>query len=249
MTMDHSDISTDDGSDGLHGVYIGIVSDIEDPENMARVKLKFPWLKANYKSDWARLATTMAGKNMGTFFIPEKGDEVLVAFGQGNIREPYVIGSLWNGKEAPPLKSKKKNPVRQIRSRAGHTITLDDTANNGNIEIETKKDQRVIIDDKKDEIKIQDSNGNKITMGKDGIEIKSKNKTTLSGNEVEINADQKLSLSGGQLDASASSKATISSRGPLDLSANGKASLKAFGLLQITSTGPLQMKGLPIMLN
>lgn len=249
MTMDHTDVSTDDSSDGLYGVYMGIVSDIKDPENLARVRVKFPWRDGNHQSAWARLATTMAGKDMGTFFLPEKGDEVLVAFGNGSIKHPYILGSLWNGKQTPPLKSKKKNSVSQVKSRAGHTITLDDTKNKGNIEIKTKKNQRVIIDDKKDKIKIEDSHGNKITMGKDGIEIKSKNKTTLSGKKVEINADQKLSLSGGKLDASASSKATISSRGPLDLSANGKASLKAYGLFQIDCKGPLKLKGLPIMLN
>jgi len=242
-------MNSDNRSDGLYGVYIGIVSKTKDPENMARVRVKFPWRDGNHQSAWARIATPMAGKDMGTFFMPEKGDEVLVSFGDGNIKHPYILGSLWNGKQKPPVKSTKKNTVQQIKSRAGHTITLDDKRNKGNIEIKTKKNQRVIIDDTKDEIKIEDSNGNKITMDKDGIEIKSKKKTTLSGREVEINADQKLSLSGGKLDASASSKATISSRGPLDISANGKASLQALGLLNIKATGPLRMKGLPIMLN
>ena len=38
----------------------------------------------------------------GYFFSPEVDDEVIVAFDQGDIRYPYVIGGLWNGKDEPP---------------------------------------------------------------------------------------------------------------------------------------------------
>ncbi|MFQ5796620.1 MAG: phage baseplate assembly protein V [Candidatus Bipolaricaulia bacterium] len=30
------------------------------------------------------------------------GDEVLVVFDHGDVRKPYIIGSLWNGDDAPP---------------------------------------------------------------------------------------------------------------------------------------------------
>ena len=64
---------------------------------------------------WARIATLMAGKERGTYFIPEVGDEVLVAFEHGDIHYPYIIGSLWNGKEKPfETNSDGKNNLRVI---------------------------------------------------------------------------------------------------------------------------------------
>jgi len=48
------------------------------------------------------VATPFAGAERGAFFIPDVGDEVLVSFVNGDPRFPVVIGSLWNGSDAPP---------------------------------------------------------------------------------------------------------------------------------------------------
>jgi len=248
--MDYSEMVNDNRQEGgLFGVYPGVVADIEDSENMARVKVTFPWRDADDKSEWARLATPMAGKKMGTYFLPEKNDEVLVAFGKGDIHEPYIVGSLWNGQMKPPQENKKKNPIRQIKSRAGHTVTFDDTDDVGKIEIETKKGQKVVIDDKEEKITLKDKNKNEVKMDSNGIFIDSKGKIKLSGNDVKVNAKRGLSLSGQQLDATAKSKAKISSKGQLALSAKAKAMLQANGMLDVKSSGMLKMKGSMIMLN
>src|SRR5262249_61062526 len=84
------------------GLVIGQVTDIADPENMFRVKVSFPWLSDDYESWWARVAQPGAGGDRGLAWLPEVGDEVLVAFGHGDVRAPYVIGSLYNGVDAPP---------------------------------------------------------------------------------------------------------------------------------------------------
>ena len=65
-------------------------------------------------------------------YLPEVDDEVLVGFEHGDIHRPYVIGALWNGKDQPPLQVSEavgdgKVNKRVIKSRSGHTITLDDT--------------------------------------------------------------------------------------------------------------------------
>ena len=97
------------------------------------MKVKFPWL-ANDESAWARLAVPMAGAGRGFYFIPEVNDEVLVAFEQGDINRPYVIGCVWNGRDAPPEPASKvvdasgKVNQRILKSRLGHTITIDDSA-------------------------------------------------------------------------------------------------------------------------
>ena len=69
---------------------IAQVSDARDPQHQGRVKLTFPWLSDDYVSDWARTVHAGAGKDRGLLVLPEVGDEVLVAFEQGDVRRPYV---------------------------------------------------------------------------------------------------------------------------------------------------------------
>ena len=89
----------------IYGVVVGIVTNNQDPDGMGRIKVKLPRISGEDESNWARVVSFMAGKEMGAFFLPEVEDEVLVAFEHGDINQPYVIGSLWNGVDAPPLKN------------------------------------------------------------------------------------------------------------------------------------------------
>jgi uncharacterized protein involved in type VI secretion and phage assembly len=129
----------------IYGVVVAIVTNTNDPQGMGRVKLKYPWLGEDAEGCWARIATPMAGKEMGIYFPPEVEDEVLVAFEQGDVRFPYVIGSLWNGKDKPPLKNDDgKNDVRLIKSRSGHTVRLNDEGGKEKIEIIDKSGKNSI---------------------------------------------------------------------------------------------------------
>ena len=88
----------------IYGVVVGVVTNNQDPEELGRVKVKFPWLSDADESDWARIATPMAGNEKGIYFLPEVDDEVLVVFEHGDLRFPYIIGALWNGQAPPPRK-------------------------------------------------------------------------------------------------------------------------------------------------
>lgn len=147
----------------INGVVIGIVTNIQDPDKMGRVKVRFPWLmdKEQDESHWARIAPLMAGKGRGSWFIPEVDDEVLVTFEHGNIHFPYIIAMLWNGKDVPPVFAdvtgqiatpgsyqpkvpsdikgdNTKNDTRFIRSRSGHLFIFDDTDGKERISIVDK---------------------------------------------------------------------------------------------------------------
>jgi uncharacterized protein involved in type VI secretion and phage assembly len=125
-----------DASGRIYGVVVGIVTDNRDPDAMGRVKVELPWLPGETVSDWARVAALMAGDDRGSFFLPEVGDEVLVAFEHGDTRRPYVIGALWNGVDKPPeTNADGQNNKRVVKSRSGMTILLDDTAGNEHVEI------------------------------------------------------------------------------------------------------------------
>ena len=90
------------GDRRFYGVVIGVVTNNHDPRSLGRIKVKFPWLSADNESNWARVASLMAGKGRGALFLPEVDDEVLVMFEHGYMEHPYVVGALWNGKDTPP---------------------------------------------------------------------------------------------------------------------------------------------------
>jgi uncharacterized protein involved in type VI secretion and phage assembly len=132
----------------ISGVVVGIVTNNQDPEGMGRVKVNFPWLNDEDESAWARVATLMAGNGRGIYFLPEVEDEVLVAFEHGDLSFPYVIGSLWNGKDATPAKNDDgKNNLRLIKSRSGHTICLNDEDGKEKIEIVDKSGKNCLVFD------------------------------------------------------------------------------------------------------
>ena len=80
-----------------------LVSNIDDPDELGRMKVTFPWLGDKSESHWARVAVPGAGNERGVLIMPEVGDEVLVAFDHGDPRLPYVIGGLYNGKDKPAV--------------------------------------------------------------------------------------------------------------------------------------------------
>jgi len=116
----------------FYGVVVGIVTNILDPENLGRVKLRFPWLAADQESDWARIANLLAGNGYGSWFMPEVGAEVLVAFEHGDIRFPYVLGMLWNGADRPPQpkSTDKKEHDKVIKTRLGSLLVFGENDSN-----------------------------------------------------------------------------------------------------------------------
>jgi len=190
----------------VYGVVVALVSSIDDPDESGRVKLKFPWLRDDSESDWARVACFMAGQDRGALFRPEVGDEVLVLFEHGDMRFPYVIGALWNGQDTAPVEKQADadNNIRLIKSRSGHLVIFDDTAGAAKVEI------------------VASGGSDKITI--DGA----KNTITVSSaKDIVLSAlDGKLSFecSGLEIDASASVK--IESSADVEIKASGTLTLK-----------------------
>lgn len=179
------------------GVAIGTVSANDDPKNLGRVKLKLPWRDPNFVTDWVRVLAPMAGAGRGAYFVPEVGDEVLVAFDRDDIRYPYVLGALWSEADKPPeANSNKKNDVRIVKSRKGHMLKFDDAAAKGVITIELNDGKKVEIDD--DGIRITDKT-NKITIDtKSGsIDIEAATALSMKAPKITIEASASLELKGG----------------------------------------------------
>ena len=165
------------------GVVVGIVTNNKDPDKLGRVRVKFPWLSDDHESWWARIATPMAGPNRGVYFLPEVDDEVLVAFEHGDVRFPYVLGALWNGKDAPPATNDDgKNNIRVIHSRSGHLIRLDDKDGDEKIEVIDKTGSNSIT------IKSSDNSMTLTCVGKLKLEA-------TQGIEITSQADVKIRAS------------------------------------------------------
>lgn len=189
----------------IYGVVVGIVTNNKDPDKIGRIKVKFPWLSDEEESNWARVASLMAGKEQGIFILPEVDDEVLVVFEHGNINMPYIIGSLFNGKDVPPeTNSDGKNNIRMIKSRSGHMIKIDDTDGKEKIEIVDKTEKNMITIDTKE---------NKISIA--------------SGKDIEISAPNgKVTIDAQDLEIKSSSSTKIEASANMDLKASGKMNVK-----------------------
>jgi phage protein D/phage baseplate assembly protein gpV len=176
------------------GVWVATVIDNNEtvdvpPEiPMGRVRLSYPGLSTKVTSGWAPCARPMGGKDMGFYALPEPGEQVLIGFENGELARPYVLGSLSNALAMPPATNVDGlNSKRIIKSRAGHTITFDDTLNDGQLVIE-------------------DTTGSSITLdATDGsVTIEAKRSLTLKATEkIDIEAGAtKISLDGATVDIS-----------------------------------------------
>jgi uncharacterized protein involved in type VI secretion and phage assembly len=176
-----------------YGAFPALVTDNVDPEGLGRVKISLPWSPdtagASYDT-WARLATFMAGNNRGSWFIPDVEDEVLIVFEGGDPRRPYVIGSLWNGKDAPPesMDGAGKNFKKVLRSRNGVKLTMDDTDGREQFILETPGAQKLTLKDGPGAVEIVDSNGNSIKLETSGITITAAAKVTVNASQVAVTA-------------------------------------------------------------
>lgn len=196
----HARAST--GYGGLfYGVYAALVTDIVDPDGQGRVRIRLPWSpdpSGKAYEAWARLGTWMAGSNRGAWFIPDPGDEVIVAFEAGDTRRPYVLGGVWNGRDAPPesMDGAGRNEKKVLRSRNGVVVTLDDADGRESLTLTTPGGQSVRLADGPGTIEIRDSNGNSVELATSGVTVTASAKVTVQASQVEISAGM-VSVSAG----------------------------------------------------
>jgi uncharacterized protein involved in type VI secretion and phage assembly len=233
----------------IGGVVIGVVTNNNDDAKMGRVKVKLS--QGGEESDWAMVAMPMAGKEMGMCFIPEVGDRVVVAFLDGDINHPVIIGSLWDEKNIPPATTEDgKNNIRMIKSRSGHQIIFgDDGANKKEkIEIKTKSGHTIILDDASggEKIEIKDKSGENL------LTLDSVNSKVLlaSGGKLTIKDGQGSQVEMGQ------GKVAVSSQGELQISGQSKIGIKAQMIeieagasMTIKSNGPMTIQGAIVKIN
>lgn len=249
MLMNQDGNGQANGTQWGHGVVIGIVTNTKDPKDLGRVKVKFPWLSDTDESAWARIATPMAGNGRGFYWLPEVNDEVLVAFEHGDIHHPFIVGYLWNGKDAPVKKNSEvvggdgKVKQRIIKTTSGHMITIDDSPDTPGITIVDQKAKNKIVLDSKNEktevtsdnLKISmDGKGKQIAIDSDNtIAIKATGDLSIQAKNVAIKADMKITVDGGtETNIKGTSKATLSGT-QIEVKANAMGKIDGGGILEV----------------
>lgn len=202
------------------GLVVGIVTNNDDPDKLARVKVKFPWLSANEESGWAPVMSVGAGNARGFQVIPEVNDEVLVAFANGDFNQPYILGGVWNGQDAPPSNAAVANgsvDIREFKTRAGHILRFTDKSGGEKIEILDKTGKNtIVIDSATNEIAINAEGVIKVIAKQDvkiqasaNVEIKGDASVKVSGPQINVEASGKLTLKGASVEINGSGNVKI----------------------------------------
>lgn len=177
----------------FYGVYTALVTQITDPDGQGRVKVRLPWSPDSEQASydvWARLATLMAGSRRGSWWIPDVEDEVLISFEAGDPRRPYVLGSLWNGRDEPPqsMDTAGQNNLKTLYSRNGVEVTLDDSDGRERLTLKTPGGQEMTLEDGPAAVDIHDSNGNSVRMEASGVTVNTSATVTINGSLVNVSA-------------------------------------------------------------
>lgn len=182
----------DGGGPCFFGVYPALVTDIQDPDDLGRVQLRFPSLGTTGDRDvraWATLCTPYADKDQGLAILPEVGSQVVVAFEAGDFRRPYVVGSAWNGQSALPHPPKASNNIRMLRSRADSRLEFDDAAGAAKVSMTTSSGHKMVMDAGTQEVTITHSNGCTITLTASGsIDITANSAVNVTAPSLSVKA-------------------------------------------------------------
>ncbi len=243
---------------------VGIVTDNVDPKKWGRVRVKLPALTEDHTTYWARVIGAGAGANRGFDCLPEVDDEVLVGFEQGDIHRPYVIGGVWNGKDAPPTKvddavKDGKVRLRTFKTRLGHTLQFveeDNGSSKQGVYLDTVKGHHLYFNDKDEIIETKTAGGHQIQLddtnkkilvkssGGQQIEISDSAKSIKisGGNTIELSANTKISLEVGSASIEMTSTGVTIKGATVKAEATGIAELKS-------SAGAVTIKGLTVGIN
>ena len=201
-----------------NSVVVGIVTQNEDPDGLGRVRVKYPALGDQTEGWWARIASPSAGKERGLLMMPIVGDEVLIAFEHDDVTRPYVIGSLWNGKEKPGDKLVQQDGSFVLASDKFVNVTAKE-----NISIKGDKDFTLETQQK--------------------TSLKAQQDMTVDGSTtIKVKAGATLSIEGtSQLEVKCGNAKISMTPASLDVQCGGAK-------ISLTATGAVSVSGMPIVL-
>ena len=254
-------IKTETGDNRIFGVVLGVVTDNYDSTMQGRVCVNIPTRDKDANNlKWARVAMPSSGKKWGHYFLPEVGDQVLVAFEQGNIEKPYIIGCIPRQNDTFVSRSADaKNQYKKIVTKNGNTIQFEDNSEGDgtkdSISIFTAgKSHKIVLDNDKKDILISDEKGeNAIEMKTENGKMSVKAKSNL---EIEVGDNVKITINGSSGTVTVDcSKVKVKTSGDTTIEASGKfkatgtnVNISAGTSMKVDSSGMTKITGTPISL-
>jgi type VI secretion system secreted protein VgrG len=123
-----------------------------------RVRVQFPWDRegrfTEASSCWVRVASPWAGDRFGMVAVPRVGQEVLVAFLEGNPDRPIITGSAYNESNPPPWELPAHRTQSGILTRSAqgcdgrnaNALRFEDQAGAEEVWLHAEKDQRIEVE-------------------------------------------------------------------------------------------------------
>jgi len=240
----------------LAGVMVGIVTNNQDPDELARVKVKLPVLSEQEETDWLRVVQPGAGGARGLFIMPEVNDEVVVAFEHGDVRRGYVIGGVWNGVDKPNQPTaggavSDSVEKRSFTSAKGHFLLFQDKAGDEFVQLATEDGRFSLkLAPDKDGGTILLESDNKISVSsKSDVAIKSDTKLTIESATELLLKSQKITIQAQGGDAMVEGiNVKLAAQAGLDME-GAMFDLKGTGTGKINGGGILEVKGGLVKIN
>lgn len=201
---------------GIRGLHIGIVTDIVDTQEF-RVRVKIPLIDGEDQGAWAQVATLDAGKERGSYFRPEKEDEVIVGFINDDPRQPVILGMLHGSDKTSPVAPEKSNKEKGFVTREKIKLMFNDE--DKTVTIETPNKNTIVISDKEKSITLTDENKNKIVMDDKGISL-------TSDKDIMLEAKGDIKMEGKNVEIAAKSKFAAEAKSGAELKSNASLTIK-----------------------
>ena len=235
-------------------IQLATVLDNDDPGKQSRIKVEFKWDCAhNDPTEWLRIVTPSAGSddqdgsNRGFITIPEKKDQVLIAFEEGNIARPVVMGSIYHNNNGNS-NVQNNNHIKSMSTRSGHLIQFDDSDSTQGITVTDRKGNVINIDTQNNNITItalenMTLNAKNMQINvQENLDIKVQKDMTVTvtnnlstsatqvsvdaSDSYELSADSSAKIESAKVEISGSATTKVSGEAELALESSGEASLK-----------------------
>ena len=207
----------------------------DDPAGLGRIQVAFAWQEASGKNTpWIRMTNPHSGGGKGFYFIPEVGEEVLIAFEGGNAEKPFVLGAMYNGGASSGY-ANSENSIKAIHTRSGHIIKFTE-------------DESIIITDKSgNEIQLDTVGSNINITAPNDINISAGGNMTLSaGKNISLGATENITETAGNSIIQTASKDYLLTASDITEMASGEIktdaeniSKQAAGIIQVMAAGML----------
>ncbi|MBT8405650.1 MAG: type VI secretion system tip protein VgrG, partial [Gemmatimonadetes bacterium] len=214
-------------------------------DSHGRIKVQFHWDREGQKDEnsscWIRVATPWAGKGYGSISIPRIGNEVVVAFEEGDPDRPLVLGSVYNAVQTPPFGLPGSGIQMGMKSHSSpggggsNEITMTDTKGSEMMNIHAQYDQVTTV---------QNDQTNTINNNRTTSVAVDDTESVGSNQSIDVGADQSTTVGGNRtVTVGANQQTTIGANADTTVSGNESAAVGGSRSISIGANDDLSVGG------